>query len=145
MLQRRKPPDDRVGHADAPDIAPGFIEKISKRQHGEGGQQPLRSGGLTGFGRAPQTNQIRAEIRCGLISKVAVLLERPHDRLVESRRNVAANARRRRRVGMENRRADHGARRAVESRPTRRGLVQHEAEREEIAARVDGLAAQLLG
>ena len=93
---------------------------------------------------ALQPQEIRAEIRCRLVAELPTLVERLLNDLLETRGKIRANGTRRHRFVVQDRRRDDRARGPSERRPARRHLVEDQAEREEIRARVERLAAQLL-
>ncbi len=87
--------------------------------------------------------QIGADVRCSLIPKLSILLERLQHDLFEAFGQVGSNGPQRRRLLMENRGPNDGTA-SRKRRTAGRHFVQHQPEREEVRSRVDLFAAQLL-
>ena len=81
-------------------------------------------------------------VRCRPL--IRVLREHPHDERVEYRRNAAVQSRRRHRVPENDRTQDRHVGARVERVPARRKLVQHDAQREDVARWSHELAGRLL-
>jgi hypothetical protein len=76
---------------------------------------------------------------------LAVLFDRLRDDALERQRHVGVELHRRQRLAVQDRVEHHGRRAALERLLARGHLVEHEAEREEVRADVQLLAARLLG
>ncbi len=96
------------------------------------------------FARPPQPLEIAAQIGRRLIPEVAILLERLRDDPIELRRHRRVHARGRRGLARQQRLERRDRRGAGERQRPGRHLVQHDAEREDVGARVQFVAPRLL-
>ena len=92
-----------------------------------------------------QALEVRAYIGGAAVPKLPVLLQRLVDDGLELRRHVRVDARRRRRLPIEELIENHCRRLATEGRMPGRHLVQDDAEREQVCSRVQLLSSRLLG
>ena len=110
-----------------------------------GRRPPARGRGVPLRRVATQALQVRAHVGSALVPQRLVLLHRLRDDPRELVRSPTVALRSRHRVAGEERLEDLAGGGAREGRRSRRHLVEHRAERVEVAARVDVLAASLLG
>ena len=103
------------------------------------------AGGLPRLQVAADALEVGLEVGRVLIAKIPFLLERGVDEVVEAWRRVGIEQHRRHRCAVEDRVEDHRRGAADERLAAGDHLVQDHAEREDVGARVDVLAARLLG
>ena len=89
--------------------------------------------------------QIGSHIGRALIADVAILFERLGNQPIEIGGHIRIQLQRSRRSATEDLVRHHTGRRSPERQHAGRHLVEHDAEREQIASRVDPCAAHLLG
>ena len=99
---------------------------------------------MTRFDIAADALQIGPELGRRLVAELAILLEAVGDDLLQPERQVGVERRRRQRRLVQDCRERHGRRLPRERMPSSRALVQHHAERKQIRAAVQLLAAGLL-
>ncbi len=97
------------------------------------------------FARAPDLLGLVPDVFRGLQTSLAILLETPRDQAAELRRHLRAPRGHDRWCVPEDGRHERGLASARERPVAGRHLVQHDAEREDVGARVDGAALDLLG
>ena len=123
-------------------------EPAAERRGAQGGRREKRDRRLREPSSANGRERVldRGELGRELVRARAppgrILLEQPEDRRLQAFRRRGVVPRPRRLV--QDRVRDRDGRAALERHPARHHLVHHDAEREEVAARVDGLAEQLL-
>ena len=113
----------------------GGLTSASVRESAAG----VRSGELSRFSRLRSAQHVGRR----LIAQAAVLLERLGDDPLELGGQMRVERARRHRRLVQNPVEDDGRRRAGERLPAGRHLVEHDAERKQIGARVELLAARL--
>ena len=129
--------DDRDGRDSADDRRPG----PSCRSRGS---RYLR-GRMPRLQLALQPQQIGADVRGALAPDIAILLEEVMDHPVELGRDAGVELQRRDRRAVEDRFEDDRRCRSGERQGASRHLIEHDAERKQIGARVQLFAARLLG
>src|SRR6516162_9827946 len=89
--------------------------------------------------------EVRAKLRSGLATHVAILLQTFLNNFFEAWRNVVIDAGRRSRCTIENIAKDDAGSVAAKWQLTRRHLVKHHAKGKKVGARIEFLAANLFG
>ncbi len=120
-----------------------LLERRPRRRSGRAGG--VGGDDATGVQVALQPLQIGLDVTRRLIPALAILLEQPADDVLERRDDVGVDRARRHRDAIQDLVEDDRRRLALEGLDAGRHLVHHHAEREEVAALVDGLAAGVLG
>ena len=101
--------------------------------------------GMSAAAIALQPLQFGVEIGSVLVAQRAVFFQRARDDRFELRRNVGIQARRRGSFAIQDRFEDQPGRISAKRQSARGHFIQHHAERKKIGARVERLAAHLLG
>ena len=143
--ERGQASDDGIGHTHAPHAAVGVGGQVPEWKHGNAGDGGSgRRRGLRRIGAAAQPQQVRAHVGRALVAEKTIPLERLRDDAIELRRKAGVET-----SGGDGRPAEDRGKyyrrgRTRERDLPRRHLVEHGAEAEEIAARVERLGPGLL-
>src|SRR5438128_2353403 len=117
-----------------------FISRSYRSDHS--GNSVAASAGIE---IALQSLERRLELGRALKAKVAIFLQRLADNATQLLRQRRIDLRHQRRIAIQNRFEDDGGCLALERQESRRHLIEHGPEREEIGARVGDLSTCLFG
>ena len=142
--------DQRFRHAVREIVLLGIAGEVLEREHRDRIDAPSILGALAliaregGGPRRAHAPEVRVQLARGGVAALGTLLQEAQDDPIGERRDLRVPPRRRDGVAMTDRVDERGGERLLEREPSGRHLVEHDAQRVEVAAGVDALAPHVL-